>query len=75
MRNLFRSLFKKTAAPTEESPQLKLLLIHQNLNLSSNERNELIKRLQDTLHDFILRDSNQTPALVLLREEKTHSAK
>ena len=75
MRNIFRSLFKKTAAQTEETSQLKILLIHQNLNLSIDERSELIKRLQDTLHDFLLRDSDKAPALVLLQEEKTRSAK
>ena len=75
MRNPFRFLFKKTAAPPEVNPQLKLLLIHQNLNLSPNERNELIKRLQDTLHDFILKDAKQEPALVVFQEEKKQSVK
>ena len=75
MRSLFRSLLKKTAAQTEEIPQLKLLLIHQNLNLSTEERNELIKRLQNTLHDFFLKESEQNPTLVLLQEKKVQSAK
>ena len=75
MRNFFRSLFQRTAETSRTEPQLKVLLIHNNLNLTDKERAQLIKRLQDTIHDFLVEDPEQEPILQLLEESNKSAAK
>ena len=75
MRNFFRSLFQRTAETDRTEPRLKVLLIHNNLNLTDEERAQLIKRLQDTIHDFLVEAPEQEPVLQLLEEPNQSAAK
>ena len=75
MRSFFRSLFQRTAETSVPEPQLKVLLTHNDLNLTKRERAELVRRLQNTIHDFLQQDEGHEPVLSLLEEEVRTASK
>ena len=69
MINKLRSLLFK---PKEENKdkQLKILLIHQNLELTEEQKQQLLAHIQDAVHNFVYDELKHEPSVLELITQK-----
>ena len=72
---LFPSRSSKPSPSTEEQ-KLKVLLVHQNMNLTPEQRESLFAHIQDAVHSFVHNELLETaPQLEVLEEKHKKLAK
>ena len=74
LKRLYSLLFPSRSSlviPSKEEQKLKVLLVHQNMNLSAEQREALLYHIQEAVHTFVHSElMDETPQLQIVEERQ-----
>ena len=74
MLKILHSLFFSEKRTQSQQQQLKVLLVHQNLNLTKQQTQALLNHVHDAVNIFVHEELNQTPPRLSIVEERKKKA-
>ena len=74
LKSLFFPSRSSTPSLSQEEQKLKVLLIHQNMNLSPEQREALFFHIQEAVHTFVHTELMEEKPLLEIVEERQKKA-
>ena len=71
LQSLFFPSSSSQISPSKEEQKLKVFLVHQNINLTPEQREALFSHIQDAIHTFVHTElMEETPQLEIVEERQ-----